>query len=170
MNASLWDTESHPQRRPWALDPRLIPEPGHNWKSLLQKDWGPPAGHEAGEETEVSKCRGSAHIPLLKGGSAIRSCRDLGGFPWSGQAEGTGSCPPSNPRLEGIHAPCWVLHRLQSPRQAEPGWGEGEGRTGSLGLVGGCKQSHLEWINKVLLDSTGNYIQSPERNHNGRDY
>ena len=30
---------------------------------------------------------------------------------------------------------------------------------------------HLEWINnKVLLYSTGNYIQSSGRNHNGKEY
>ena len=37
--------------------------------------------------------------------------------------------------------------------------------------VGRCKLLHLEWINnKVLLYSTGNYIQSPEINHNGKEY
>ena len=30
---------------------------------------------------------------------------------------------------------------------------------------------HLEWINKkALLYSTGNYIQSPGINHNGKEY
>ena len=34
-----------------------------------------------------------------------------------------------------------------------------------------CKLLHLEWINnKVLLYSTGNYIQSPGINHNGKEY
>ena len=44
-------------------------------------------------------------------------------------------------------------------------WGEGED---GLGVgVGRCKRLHLEWIkNKVLLYSTGNYIQSPKINHN----
>ena len=33
-----------------------------------------------------------------------------------------------------------------------------------------CKLLHLEWINnKVLLYSTGNYIQSPGINHNGKN-
>ena len=37
--------------------------------------------------------------------------------------------------------------------------------------VGRCKQLHLEWINnKVLLYSTGNYIQSPGIHHNGKEY
>ena len=37
--------------------------------------------------------------------------------------------------------------------------------------VGRCKLLHLEWINdKVLLYSTGKYIQSPGINHNGKEY
>ena len=37
--------------------------------------------------------------------------------------------------------------------------------------VGRCKLLHLEWTNnKVLMYSTGNYIQSPEINHNGKEY
>ena len=38
-----------------------------------------------------------------------------------------------------------------------------EGRRGSFGLVDGFN-------NKVLLYSTGNYIQSPGINHNGKEY
>ena len=34
-----------------------------------------------------------------------------------------------------------------------------------------CKLIYLEWINnKVLLYSTGNYIQYPVINHNGKEY
>ena len=34
-----------------------------------------------------------------------------------------------------------------------------------------CKLLHLEWINnKVLVYSTGNYIQFPVINHNGKEY
>ena len=34
-----------------------------------------------------------------------------------------------------------------------------------------CKLLYLEWINtKVLIYGTGNYIQSPGRNHNGKQY
>ena len=34
-----------------------------------------------------------------------------------------------------------------------------------------CKLLHREWINnKVLLYSTGNYIQHPIINHNGKEY
>ena len=29
---------------------------------------------------------------------------------------------------------------------------------------------YIEWINKVLLYSTGNYIQYPVINHNGKEY
>ena len=44
-----------------------------------------------------------------------------------------------------------------------------EGRTGSLGLVDA--NYYIEWINnKVLLYSTGNYIQYPVINHNGKEY
>ena len=35
---------------------------------------------------------------------------------------------------------------------------------------GKCKLLHLEWINKVLLYSTGNYIPSPGINHNAKEY
>ena len=34
-----------------------------------------------------------------------------------------------------------------------------------------CKLSYIEWINnKILLHSTGNYIQYPVINHNGKQY
>ena len=37
--------------------------------------------------------------------------------------------------------------------------------------VSRCKLLHVEWINnKVLLYSTGNYIQYPVINHNGKKY
>ena len=40
---------------------------------------------------------------------------------------------------------------------------------GSLGLVDA--NSYIEWINnKVLLYSTGNYIQYPVINHSGKEY
>ena len=46
----------------------------------------------------------------------------------------------------------------------------GEGWIGSLG-ISRCKLSYIEWINnKVLLCSTGNYIQYPVINHNGKGY
>ena len=51
--------------------------------------------------------------------------------------------------------------------------GSGEGGRGmdwEFG-VSRCKLLHLEWIkNKVLLYSTGNYIQYPRINHNGKEY
>ena len=49
--------------------------------------------------------------------------------------------------------------------------GEGGGRgMDSESGVSRCKLLHLEWINnKVLLYSTGNYIQSPGINHNGKE-
>ena len=37
--------------------------------------------------------------------------------------------------------------------------------------VSRCKLLYMEWINnKVLLYSTGNYIQYPVINHNGKEY
>ena len=33
-----------------------------------------------------------------------------------------------------------------------------------------CKLLYIEWVNKVLLYSTGNYIQYPVINHNGKEY
>ena len=33
-----------------------------------------------------------------------------------------------------------------------------------------CKLLHIEWINKILLNSTGNYIQYPVINHHGKEY
>ena len=37
--------------------------------------------------------------------------------------------------------------------------------------IGRCKLLHLEWINnRVLPYSTGNYIQSPGINHNGKEF
>ena len=54
------------------------------------------------------------------------------------------------------------------PMVSKGKWGEGENGRG-VG-VGRCKWLHLEWINnKVLLYSTGNYIQSPEINHNEKN-
>ena len=36
--------------------------------------------------------------------------------------------------------------------------------------VSRCKLIYIGWINKVLLYSTGNYIQYPVINHNGNEY
>ena len=52
------------------------------------------------------------------------------------------------------------------------------GREGGGGLdwefgmgLAGCKLLHIDWINnKVLLYSTGNYIQYPVINHNGKEF
>ena len=35
--------------------------------------------------------------------------------------------------------------------------------------TGRCKLSYLEWIDKVLMYSTGNYIQYPVIYHNGKN-
>lgn len=36
--------------------------------------------------------------------------------------------------------------------------------------VSGCKLLYTGWINKLLLYSTGNQIQHPVTNHNGKEY
>ena len=50
------------------------------------------------------------------------------------------------------------------------GLGGGGGMDWELG-IGSCKLVHIEWINnKVLLYSTGDYIQYPVKKHNGKEY
>ena len=50
------------------------------------------------------------------------------------------------------------------------GRGDGGGKNWEFG-VSGCKLLYIGWINnKVLLYSTGNYIQYPIKNHNGKEY
>ena len=50
------------------------------------------------------------------------------------------------------------------------GEGVGEGMDWEIG-VSRCRLLHIEWINsKVLLYSTGNYIQYPMINHNGKGH
>ena len=44
-----------------------------------------------------------------------------------------------------------------------------EGKGGSI-AISRYKLLYIEWINKVLLFSTGNYIQYPVINHNGKEY
>ena len=59
-----------------------------------------------------------------------------------------------------------------SHREQTCGYQEGQGgrRDWEFG-VSRCKLLHLEWLNnKVLLYSTGNYIQSPETDHDGKEY
>ena len=47
--------------------------------------------------------------------------------------------------------------------------GDEEGRTDWEFGVSRCKLLHLEWIsNEILLYSTGNYIQSPGIDHDGK--
>ena len=48
--------------------------------------------------------------------------------------------------------------------------GRGPGREG-LGVgIRRCKLLYIEWINKVLLQSTGNCIPYPVINHDGKEY
>ena len=48
--------------------------------------------------------------------------------------------------------------------------GGGRGLDWKFG-ISRCKLVYIEWLNnKVLLYSTGNYIQYPVINHNGKEY
>jgi len=47
---------------------------------------------------------------------------------------------------------------------------QGRERDGLGFGAGRCKLFHLEWINQGLLCSTGNCIQSPGVNDNGKEY
>ena len=48
--------------------------------------------------------------------------------------------------------------------------GAGEGKDWEFG-ISRCKLFYIRWINnKVLLYGTGNYIQYPVINHNGKEY
>ena len=50
-----------------------------------------------------------------------------------------------------------------------PRWGSRGGKDWEFGISRG-KLLYIEWINnKVLLYSTGNYIQCPVINHNGKE-
>ena len=63
-------------------------------------------------------------------------------------------------------------HQIHRHREQTCGCqgGSGGGVTWEFG-VSRCKVLHIEWINnKALLHSTGNYIQYPEINHNGKEY
>ena len=52
-----------------------------------------------------------------------------------------------------------------------PGWEGVWGRTEQDVGVSRCKLLYMEWINKkVLVFSTGNYIQYRGLNHHGREY
>ena len=52
-----------------------------------------------------------------------------------------------------------------------PKWREGYGKKGLEFGISRCKLLYIGWINnKVLLCSTGNYIQYSVINHNGKEY
>ena len=48
--------------------------------------------------------------------------------------------------------------------------GKGAGSGERMEWVSKYKPLYIEWINKVLLYSTGNYIQYPVISHNGKEY
>ena len=60
-------------------------------------------------------------------------------------------------------------HRHREQTCGCQGW-DGGGKDWEFG-VRRCKLLYIEWIhNKVLLYSTGNYIQYPVINHKGKEY
>ena len=65
---------------------------------------------------------------------------------------------------------CKQIHRLREQTcGCQEGWG-GSGMDWEFG-VRRCQLLRIEWINNtVLLNSTGNYIQSPGTDHDGKEY
>ena len=58
-------------------------------------------------------------------------------------------------------------HRHREQTCGCEGGGGGEGMDWEISR---CKLSYIGWRNnRILLDSTGNYIQYPVRNHNGKE-
>ena len=68
------------------------------------------------------------------------------------------------------------LSTKQTHRHGEQTWWLPRGRGGGGGMdwelgISRCKLIYREWINnKVILYSTGSYIQYPVINHNGKEY
>ena len=61
-------------------------------------------------------------------------------------------------------------HRHREQTCGCPGGGAGGGKDWEFG-ISRCKLLYTGWLNnKVLLYSTGNYIQYPVINHNGKEY
>ena len=61
-------------------------------------------------------------------------------------------------------------HRHREQTSCCQGGGGGGGMEWEFG-ISRCKLLYTGWINnKVLLHSTGNYIQYPVINHNGKEY
>ena len=66
-----------------------------------------------------------------------------------------------------------LIYKTETDSQTERMVAKGEGGRGRMHWEFGisrCKLSYIEWINnKVLLYSTGNYIQYPVVNHSGKE-
>ena len=88
----------------------------------------------------------------------------------------------TSPRPQTLTGPCPAVHfdraeisqfsKLSSARLvvAKVERGRGEGMDWEF-EVSRCKLSHIEWMNdKSLLYATGNYIQHPVINHNGKEH
>ena len=82
--------------------------------------------------------------------------------------------------IYGVLLKCQALGTLWWEKRENPCPCEAQSLMGDSGGGGGmnwefsvsrCKLLHIEWMdNKVLLYSTGNYIQCPGINHNGKEY
>ena len=57
--------------------------------------------------------------------------------------------------------------QIHGHREGTYGCQAGRAWEGCSGRFSRCKLLYIEWINKVLLYSTENYIQYPMINHNG---
>ena len=68
----------------------------------------------------------------------------------------------------------YLAQKANSATDIENGFVVAKGGRGGMDWefgVSRCKLLHTEWINNtVLLCSTGNYIQYPGINHNGKEY
>ena len=58
-------------------------------------------------------------------------------------------------------------HRHREQTCGCQGGGGGGGMEWEFG-ISRCKLVYIEWVNKVLLYSTGNYIHYPVTNYNGK--
>ena len=70
----------------------------------------------------------------------------------------------------GKKEPIYRTNILTENRLIAKRKGEGSGEDWEF-EVSRCKLLHLEWISyEVQLDGTGNYIQSPGIDHDGKEY
>ena len=63
-----------------------------------------------------------------------------------------------------------MKHKWTHRRREQTCDGQGGGWRGEMDLEFGVSRCHTEWINRVLLYSTGKCVQYPGINHNGKEY